>query len=46
MTQDRHHLNLLTLDDFSNGSNGRPIGDERFVILDTEGGSRDYADEV
>ena len=36
--------NLLTLDTFSTDPDGRPIGDERFVIVDTVDGSWDYAD--
>ncbi len=36
--------NLLTLDTFSTYPDGRPIGDERFVIVDTVDGSWEYAD--
>ena len=37
--------NLLTLDTFSTGPGGIPIGDRRFVIVDTVDGSCRYADE-
>ncbi|MCR4786957.1 MAG: metallophosphoesterase [Lachnospiraceae bacterium] len=36
---------LLTLDTFSTMPNGNPIGDQRFVIVDTINGSWSYADE-
>ena len=36
---------LLTLDTFSTTSNGKFIGDQRFVIVDTIDGSWSYADE-
>lgn len=34
---------LLTLDTFSTHHNGTPIGDERFVWVDTETGEFQYA---
>jgi predicted MPP superfamily phosphohydrolase len=37
--------NMLTLDTFSTRPGGNPIGDQRFVIVDTEDGSWRYADE-
>ncbi|MCR4684182.1 MAG: metallophosphoesterase [Lachnospiraceae bacterium] len=36
---------LLTLDTFSTMPSGKPIGDQRFVIVDTVDGSWCYADE-
>ena len=40
-----HEGNLLTLDNFSTYRDGRPIGDERFVRIDTVGKSWSYAEE-
>ena len=40
-----HEGNLLTLDTFSTYRNGLPIGDERFVRVDTVKQTWEYADE-
>ena len=37
---------LLTLDTFSTNQDGRPIGDCRFVVVDTVAQTFQYADEI